>query len=59
MKVTWGLHDDCKRLDKFLSIVNEMLAFHFHNYKECLCLGDVVMVRGSIVSPHGSRSVCT
>jgi len=27
------------------------MIIHFHNYKECLCLGDEVMVRGSIVNP--------
>lgn len=27
------------------------MIIHFHNCKECLCLGDKVMVRGSIVSP--------
>jgi len=32
-----------------------MPILHFHNYKECLCLGDVVMVRSSIISPHGSQ----
>lgn len=26
------------------------MLIHFHNCKECLCLGDEVMVRGSIVS---------
>jgi hypothetical protein len=44
-------HNDCKGLHKFLNNVNEMLMLiHFDNYKECLCLGDVV-VRHCLVSP--------
>jgi hypothetical protein len=36
----------------FFNNVNEMLMLiHFHSYKVCLCLGEEVMVKGSIVSP--------
>jgi hypothetical protein len=45
-------HNNCKGLDKFFNNVNEMLVLiHFDNYKECLCLGDEVVVRHCSVSP--------
>jgi hypothetical protein len=38
-------HNDFKGLNKLFNNVNEMLMLiHFDNFKECLCLGDEVMV---------------